>query len=136
VSKSERPVGVPAALAWGMEGLPSEARSNPKWAGCSAALASSQATRRSKIARSFRPLRKLNRTFDNVMIASAAGLGTRLVGSFVGVLRAGTSVPANMNQWRRCKAVAAKPAKTDQTAKAGANSRTPSACYPSNLCMT
>jgi hypothetical protein len=49
--KSERPVGVPAALAWGMEGLPSEDQSFSGVAGCSTALASSKATHRIKIVR-------------------------------------------------------------------------------------
>jgi hypothetical protein len=48
--KSERPVGVPAALAWGMEGLHSEDQSFSGVVGRSAALASSRTTHRSKIA--------------------------------------------------------------------------------------
>ena len=47
--KSERPVGVPAALAWGMEGLLSVAQSFFGGAGRSTALASSRTTHRSKI---------------------------------------------------------------------------------------
>jgi hypothetical protein len=47
--KSERPVGVPAALAWGMEGLLSEAQFFSGGAGSSTALASSRKTHRSKI---------------------------------------------------------------------------------------
>jgi hypothetical protein len=49
--KSERPVGVPAALAWGMEGLLSEDQFFPGVVGCSTALASSKATHRIKIVR-------------------------------------------------------------------------------------
>ena len=54
--KSERPVGVPAALAWGMEGLLSEDQSFSGVAGCSTALSSRRTTHRSKIIRIIPPL--------------------------------------------------------------------------------
>jgi hypothetical protein len=46
--KSERPVGVPTALAWGMEGLMPKARFFPELASCPTALASNRTTYRSK----------------------------------------------------------------------------------------
>jgi hypothetical protein len=59
-------VGVPAALAWGMEGLHSEDQSFLGVAGRSTALASSRTTHRSKIAITiFPPLPKPNRTPDH-----------------------------------------------------------------------
>jgi len=44
--KGERPVGVPAALAWGMEGLLSEDQSFSRVGDCSTALASRRTTHR------------------------------------------------------------------------------------------
>jgi hypothetical protein len=73
VQKSERPVGVPAALAWGMEGLTSAVQSFFEVAGCSAALASSRTTHRSKIVMIIPPLRKPNRTSDNVGECAVGG---------------------------------------------------------------
>ena len=64
--KSERPVGVPAARAWGMEGLLSEDQSFSGVAGCSTALASRRTTHRSKIVRIIPPLPIPNRTPDHV----------------------------------------------------------------------
>ena len=87
-------MGVPAALAWGMEGLLSEAQSFSVVAGCSTALASRRTTHRSKIVMIIPPLRKPNRTPDNVVIVPEEAEGvTRLEGSIEGVLSSGTSVP-------------------------------------------
>ena len=84
-------MGVPAALAWGMEGLQSRNRFFPDRASRPAGLATSRTTQEED--RLFRPSRKLNRTPDNVIIVPGARVrGTRLVGSFVAVLSLGTSV--------------------------------------------
>jgi hypothetical protein len=89
-------VGVPAALAWGMEGLHSEDQSFSEVAGCPAALASSRTTHRSKIVMIIQPLQMPNRAPDYFVIVPRGSVRvTRLVGSFGGVLRAGTSVPAH-----------------------------------------
>jgi hypothetical protein len=64
--KSERPVGVPAALAWGMEGLQSEAQFSSRRDGCSAALASTGTTPRSKIVTIVSARPEENLTSDNV----------------------------------------------------------------------
>jgi len=86
-------VGVPAALAWGMEGLHSEDQSFSGVAGRSTALASSRTTHRSKIAMTIPPLRKPNRTPDNkVIVPEARKAVTSQEGSIGGVLSAGTSV--------------------------------------------
>lgn len=67
--KSERPVGVPAALAWGMEGTDLKLGSSPYCSGGvgrSTALASSRTTHRIKTLRSFHPLQEPNLTPDHI----------------------------------------------------------------------
>jgi hypothetical protein len=88
-------VGVPAALAWGMEGLHSEDQSFLGVAGRSAALASSRTTHRSKIARIILiATRKPNRTPDYLFILpDGRHRVTSQEGSIAAVLDAGTSVP-------------------------------------------
>jgi hypothetical protein len=88
--KSERPVGVPAALAWGMEGLQSEDQFFSRVVGCSAALASNRTTHRSKIATIMSPLRKPNQTPTlEVILPVTITAVTRLEGSIPAVLRMG-----------------------------------------------
>ncbi len=88
-------MGVPAALAWGMEGLHSEDQSFSGVAGCSAALASRRTTHRSKIAMIiFTATRKPNRTPDYLFIVPEGRHPvTSQEGSIAAVLDAGTSVP-------------------------------------------
>ena len=76
--KSERPVGVPAALAWGMEGLHSEAQSFSEWAGCSTALASRRTTHRSKIAMIIPPTPETGLTFRLLRRFCRTGEGASL----------------------------------------------------------